>query len=214
MTRVTGVILAGGEARRYGGRPKGLERVGGERVIDRVARALAEGTDELLLVANDPAASEWIEGVRVEGDVRKGCGSLGGIHAGLFHARTDIVVAAWDMPFVAPKMVRALRALGSFADVVVPESESRRGIEPLCAYYSLRCLEYIERRLDAGELRVMSFFPDVKLARMPAAEVATLGDPARMFMNLNTPEDLALAERYAASDDGGDRGSPPTSLRR
>ncbi|MEY4608770.1 MAG: MobA-like transferase domain, partial [Gemmatimonadota bacterium] len=36
----TGVILAGGGATRFGGRPKGLEVVAGERIIDRVARGL------------------------------------------------------------------------------------------------------------------------------------------------------------------------------
>jgi molybdopterin-guanine dinucleotide biosynthesis protein A len=183
-------------------------------VIDRVAAALAAATDELLLVANDPAAHGWMMGVRVERDVRTGCGGLGGIHAALSHARTDIVVAAWDMPFVPSRLVHALRAFGRFADVVVPESDSKRGVEPLCAYYSLRCLKFIERRLDANDRRVTSFFPDVNVARIAAREVATLGDPARMFMNVNTPDDLALAERYAESDDGGDRGSPPASLRR
>ncbi len=51
-TRCTGVILAGGEATRYDGRPKGLESVGGLRIIDRVAAALGEVTDDLLLIAN------------------------------------------------------------------------------------------------------------------------------------------------------------------
>ena len=55
--RCTGVILAGGGATRYGGRPKGLERVGGRRIIDRVADVLRETTDELLLVANAPDAA-------------------------------------------------------------------------------------------------------------------------------------------------------------
>ena len=38
--RCTGVVLAGGLATRYGGRPKGLEHVEGVRIIDRVAAAL------------------------------------------------------------------------------------------------------------------------------------------------------------------------------
>ena len=43
----TGVILAGGAASRFGGLPKGLERVDGRRIIDRVASALREGSDDL-----------------------------------------------------------------------------------------------------------------------------------------------------------------------
>ena len=201
--RCTGVILAGGMATRYGGAPKGLELVGGRRVIDRVADALAPTTDDLLLIANDPAATGWLPGVQVASDIRPGCGGLGGIHAALSHARTDVIVVAWDMPFIPPRLVAALRAFGELADVVVPESDSRRGVEPLCAYYSERCLAPIERRLDAGERRIVSFFDDVEVARIAAPEVATLGDPMLMFLNINSPGDLALAEKHAPSTDGG-----------
>jgi molybdopterin-guanine dinucleotide biosynthesis protein A len=62
-------VLAGGAASRYGGLPKGLERVGGRRIIDRVAAALGEVTDDLLLIANDPAGAGWLPGIRVGQDV-------------------------------------------------------------------------------------------------------------------------------------------------
>ena len=37
-------ILAGGHATRFGGKPKGLEKVGGERILDRVAQAVRAAT--------------------------------------------------------------------------------------------------------------------------------------------------------------------------
>lgn len=204
MTRsCTGVILAGGQATRYGGRAKGLESVGGRRVIDRVAEVLASATDELLLIANDPAAAGWLPGVRVESDLRPGCGSLGGIHAALSRAGGAVLVVAWDMPFVPAPLLAALRVLGERADAAVPESGSRRGLEPLCAYYSGSCLLPVEQRLDAGDRRVISFFDDVHVARLPAREVSRFGDPALMFMNVNSPDELALAEQHASSTDGG-----------
>jgi molybdopterin-guanine dinucleotide biosynthesis protein A len=197
--RCVGVILAGGQAARYAGRPKGLERVGGIRIIDRVAAALRETTDDLLLIANDPGAAEWISGVRVERDVRPGEGSLGGIHAAVHHAGAPALVVAWDMPFVAAGLLLQLRALGASADVAVPESDSRRGVEPLCAYYAPACLAAIERRLTASDRRVVSFFEDVRVSRLPAAAVAAFGDPAFLFLNVNTPDDLARAELHVAS---------------
>ncbi|HEU5183152.1 MAG TPA: molybdenum cofactor guanylyltransferase [Gemmatimonadaceae bacterium] len=199
MTRCTGVILAGGAASRYGGRPKGLERVGGLRVIDRVAEALREATDDLLLIANDPAAESWLAGVPVATDVRKDYGSLGGIHAAIVRAGGPVVVVAWDMPFVPPPLLRVLRDAGARADAALPESGSRRGVEPLCAYYSPACVPAIERRLDAGDMQVVSFFADVRVERIPEHEVRRFGDPALLFMNVNTPDDLALAERHAAA---------------
>lgn len=199
MTRCTGVILAGGAASRYGGRPKGLERVGGQRVIDRVAAALREATDDLLLIANDPAAESWLDGVPVASDVRRDCGSLGGIHAAIVRAGGPVVVVAWDMPFVPSPLLRVLRDAGARADAVLPESGSRRGVEPLCAYYSPVCVPAIERRLDAGDMQVVSFFADVRVERIPEHEVRLFGDPALLFMNVNTPDDLALAERHATA---------------
>ncbi|HET6702544.1 MAG TPA: molybdenum cofactor guanylyltransferase [Gemmatimonadaceae bacterium] len=198
MTGCTGVILAGGAASRYGGRPKGLEQVGGRRVIDRVADALGEAADDLLLIANDPAAAEWLPHVRLASDVRLHCGSLGGIHAALVRAGQPVLVVAWDMPFVPAGLLRMLRDAGTRADAALPESGSRRGLEPLCAYYSTTCVPAIERRLDANDMRVVSFFDDVRVERLPEREVRRFGDPAVLFMNVNTPDDLALAERHAA----------------
>jgi molybdopterin-guanine dinucleotide biosynthesis protein A len=201
----TGVILAGGQSSRYGGRPKGLERVHGSRVIDRVAAVLAAETDSLLLIANDLDAASWLPGVRVESDVRPGIGSLGGIHAALVHARTPVIVVAWDMPFVPPGLIAELRARGADADVVAPESgSSRRGLEPLCAFYSQACIAPIEHALDADDRRVVGFFEQVRVARVPAEDVRRFGDPERLFMNVNTPGELALAEQYASTADRDD----------
>jgi len=201
----TGVILAGGQATRYGGLPKGLERVAGERVIDRVAHALTQTTDELLLIANDPSASTWLPGVRVERDVRPGFGSLGGILSGVVHAGRPALIVAWDMPFVPAGLLAALRELGErdHADAAVPESGSRRGVEPLCAYYTPACVAPIERQFERGDLRVVGFYDDIRLARLDAELVRGFGDPERLFMNINTPDELALAEHHASTTDGG-----------
>ena len=200
---VTGVILAGGLSSRYGGLPKGLERVRGVRIIDRVRAALEPVVDDLLLVANDADASDWLPGVRCESDVLRDVGSVAGIHAALVHAGSPTLVVAWDMPFVTTALLRALRDAGQGADVAVPESDSRRGLEPLCAYYGPACIAAIERRLAADDRRVIGFYDDVRVARVPLAEVTHFGDPALLFMNVNTPEERILAEAHGASTDGG-----------
>ncbi|MEP7343763.1 MAG: molybdenum cofactor guanylyltransferase [Gemmatimonadaceae bacterium] len=198
----TGVVLAGGGATRYGGLPKGLERVGGVRIIDRVAGALRDVTEDLLLIANDPSAADWLApDVRVEGDVIRDSGSVAGIHAALTHAGGAVLVVAWDMPFVPTSLLRALRSAAETegSGVAVPESGSRRGVEPMCAYYAPVCINAIERALARDDRRVIAFFDDVPVTRLSVEEVARFGDPEHIFMNVNTPEDLALAERIAAA---------------
>jgi len=207
VTDCTGVILAGGRASRYGGLPKGLERVGSRRIIDRVAGTLRHVVDDLLLIANAPEADAWLPGVRRRPDVIADAGSLGGIHAALSHAQSGVLVVAWDMPFVPVELLRRLRAMAATFDAVVPESESKRGVEPLCAYYAAACLAPIEQRLQRGDRRVVSFFDDVRVARVPYEQVQRYGDPNIMFMNVNSPDELALANSYDADSQPADSDS-------
>lgn len=191
-----GVILAGGGATRFGGAPKGLETIGPQRIIDRVANALRLVTDELLLVANAPDAPSWLPGVRTVRDVRTGAGALGGLHAALSHAASDILLVAWDMPFVSAALLGELRAVGERdrADAVLPASDSSgRGVEPLCGWYAARCLAAVEASLSRDDLRVVGFHRDVKLVTLGAERVRAFGDPARLFSNVNTPADLEAA---------------------
>jgi molybdopterin-guanine dinucleotide biosynthesis protein A len=192
----TGVVLAGGGATRFGGAAKGLEMVGGERIVDRVVRALRSVTDDVLLIANAPQATTWLPGVRTERDVRTGAGALGGLHAALTHSGGDILLVAWDMPFVSAALLGELRATGERGehDAVLPASDSSgRGVEPLCGWYSVRCLSTIEKSLDRDDLRVVGFHKDIRLGTMPLERVRAFGEPDRLFSNVNTREDLARA---------------------
>jgi len=82
-------------------------------------------------------------------------------------------------------------------DVVAPESGGRRGIEPLCAYYGTGCVGAVQRALERDDRRVVAFFQDVRVQRIPLDEVRRHGDPELIFMNVNTPEERERAERLA-----------------
>jgi molybdopterin-guanine dinucleotide biosynthesis protein A len=194
---VTGVVLAGGRASRFGGAPKGLARVAGVRIVDRVAAGLRATCDDLLLVANAPGAAAWLPGARVAADVWPGCGSLGGLHAALAHAGRAVLVVAWDMPFVPAALLAAMRDAGAAgAPAVVPDGEG--GAEPLCAYYAADCLAAAERLLRAGERRARALGDAVGAVRLPAREVARFGAPRTIFHGVNTAAELAAAEVLAA----------------
>jgi len=192
-----GAVLAGGAARRYGGRPKGLLEVGGRRILDRVVDAVAAVTGAPpLLVANAPDAPSWRPDLETTPDARPGCGSLGGIYTAVAAAPEPVLCVAWDMPFVPQALLRALvegATSGGF-DAFLPESGGRRGVEPLCAVYGPACRAAIERRLDAGDLKAISFHADVRVGILSLDRVRQFGDPDELFFNVNTPEDLAQAE--------------------
>jgi molybdopterin-guanine dinucleotide biosynthesis protein A len=192
---VRGAVLAGGAARRYGGRPKGLVAVGGRRILDRVVDAVAAVTGATpLLVANAPEGPTWRPDLRTVADTRPGYGSLGGIYTAIQAGPEPVLCVAWDMPFVTPELLAALAQGSAAYDAFLPESDGRRGVEPLCAVYGPACGPAIERQLERGDLRAIGFHTDVSVGTLPLKRVQAFGDPAVLFLNVNTPEDLKRAE--------------------
>jgi molybdopterin-guanine dinucleotide biosynthesis protein A len=195
LSGVRGAILAGGGATRFGGKPKGLEQVGGLRILDRLAEEMQAvfGTPPLL-VANAEGAASWRPGLRVVSDVRPGLGSLGGIYTAVVESPAPVVCVAWDMPFVPAGLIRRLADGLERHDAILPESGGPRGMEPLCAGYGPACRDAIAAALDAGDLRAVGFHARIRVGILPLAAVERLGDPALLFYNVNTADDLAHAE--------------------
>ena len=58
----------------------------------------------------------------------------------------------------------------------------------------------MERRLRAGQLKITGFWDDVRVLTIAEDEIARLADPAVVFSNVNTPEELARARALAAAE--------------
>ena len=191
------VIQAGGESRRMG-QDKGLLLLLGQPLIARVMARVASLADEVLVTTNHPEAYRFL-GVPLFEDVYPGTGALGGLYTALTVARHPLVaVVACDMPFASPEILAAARErlLEAEVDVVIPQSED--GYEPFHAVYRRDiCLPAVKDALEAGERRLISWFPAVKVATLSAEEASRL-DPLKLaFWNLNTPEELQQAEQMA-----------------
>lgn len=191
---MNGAILAGGTARRMDGQPKGLLEVGGRRILDRLVDTFVEAFGVLpLLVANAPEAPDWRSDLRVVADSRPGMGTLGGLHTAVIEAPAPVVCVAWDMPFVPAGLLAALGANLSDFDVAIPASDGPRGVEPLCAGYGPATGPAMANALDRGDLRAIAFHPAVRVRVLTESEVRRFGDPARIFFNVNTSDDLVRA---------------------
>jgi molybdopterin-guanine dinucleotide biosynthesis protein A len=151
------------------------------------------------VISNDPDAAQWLFGVPAVADVRPERGSLVGIHSALTHAGGDVLVVAWDMPFVSGgllELLRARRATARYA--VIPEGP--RGPDPFCAIYTRDCLPIIEAALDAGDLRLSRLIDRLpSVERISSRDIRAIGEPARLLFNVNTARDLAVAERLAGT---------------
>ncbi len=178
---------------------KGLERVGGIRIIDRVVSAIEMVTPDVALSASHPNASQWLPNVVILSDKSPGLGGISGVHAGLSSGR-DVLVVAWDMPFVTGDLLQAILAAGveHDADAAVPRSESPHGFEPFCAWYSATALPPIARFLDQGggsAHDLLARLPNVYY--IPHAVTARFGDPRVLLSSVNTASDLARARAIA-----------------
>jgi molybdopterin-guanine dinucleotide biosynthesis protein A len=162
-----------------------------------------------LLVANAPDAPAWRPDLRVVPDVRPGFGALGGIYTAVVEAPAPVVLVAWDMPFVSEALLRRLGDGLRERDACLPQSDGRRGVEPLCAAYGPACRAAIERSLDEGDLRAIAFHARIGVGILPLSEVAAYGDPELLFFNVNTADDLArtdeLWRRLASSPSSAGR---------
>jgi molybdenum cofactor guanylyltransferase len=189
--RVTGVIQAGGRSTRMGGRPKALMELGGRRIIDRVADVMRQVADDLLIVTNTPDLYAFL-GLPMVPDVFPDSGSLGGIYSGLLAARGDSAfTVACDMPFLMPEVARLVTDRVGDADVVAPRIGEQW--ETLHACYAKACLAPIERRLRAGQFKIIGFYDEVRVLAIPATDIARHRSPDVVFMNVNTPEELDAA---------------------
>jgi molybdopterin-guanine dinucleotide biosynthesis protein A len=193
---VTGVIQAGGRSTRMGGDPKALMELGGRPFVARVLDVVRQVTERVLLVTNTPDLYAFL-GLPMVPDVFPEGGSLGGIYSGLRAAPGDAAfTVACDMPFLSAPVARLVVARAGEADVVAPRIGAQW--ETLHACYGKACLGPMERRLREGQLRITGFFDEVRVLAITEAEVVAVGDPARVFMNVNTPDELRRARALAA----------------
>ena len=199
-----GAVLAGERNRRYGSH-KALEMLGGRRVIDRVAAPVGTACSRVVVVANDLSLYGEVAS-EVRPDVRPGLGALGGIYTAVCWAEElgcDVALTvACDMPFVSPELLRRLVSLADEGSAALPASPGPRGFEPLCAAYGRSCRSAIEAAFERDERAEISFFGDIDLRVVSAAEVARYGEPRTMFMNINSRQDMRRAERVLAAVDG------------
>ena len=194
---VGAVLLAAGEARRLGGRPKALLELGGVPLIRRILIAMSgAGVDEVAVVLGH-------RGDEVEAALRDfpvtilrnpdyGQGQMSSMHAGVaaLSPRLDaIIVATADQPLLNAHDITAL--IGAFkkrgtASAVVPYVGDERG-SPIVLDAAVR------EAVLAGEA---SFGCRQWLAAHPDRIVRLETDNRHYTVDVDTPEDI---ERFEAA---------------
>ena len=191
---LTVAVLAGGKSSRMGV-DKAFARVLGRPLIEAVLAAVAGLGAETLVITNRPDDYAYL-GLPLFADVLPDKGALGGVYSAV-HASSQphTLCLACDLPFASRRLLEYLVSLIPEGDAIVPRLNGEA--EPLHAVYARTCLGPMRAALDSGRMRVISFFPDIRVRFVDEPEIDRF-DPRRLsFFNINTPEDLEHARRLA-----------------
>lgn len=195
--RVTGVLLAGGRARRMGGTDKGLVELAGRPMAAHVLARLAPQVAAVVVNANRNHERYAALEVEVVADTLAGyLGPLAGLLAGMEAAATELVVMApCDSPFVPPDLVERLVAGldAARADVAVAHDGERQQTAFLLAHAVLA--DHLRAWLAGGGRKIDAWFGELAVADVD------FRDRPEAFLNINTPEERAdLEARLLAGD--------------
>ncbi|MCB8980348.1 MAG: molybdenum cofactor guanylyltransferase [Ardenticatenaceae bacterium] len=183
-------IMAGGKSSRMG-TDKSFVLFNGRPLIEVVIEAVAGLGAETLLITNKPGAYAQFN-LPMVSDVYPDHGSLGGIFTAVHAAsHPHALIVACDMPWLNRSLLEYMVGLRETADIIVPRWEKYP--EPLHAIYSKACLEPIEAKLKAQQLKITGFFGQVDVRFVERDEIERFDRNGRSFANINSPEDLEEA---------------------
>ena len=190
---LSGVILAGGLSKRFSGQNKAFLKIQGQKILDHIYNLFKDTFEEIILVSNDPVQYlDW--DLLITTDHYPLRSSLTGIHAGLFAASNPFAFfVACDTPFIKKEMLDCLLdRVQNQLDIIIPQTD--KGLEPLFAVYSKRCLRPIEQQLKDQKFKIQKFFNKVKVLKILQPELIKHDPNLLSFFNINHPRDFEYAQ--------------------
>jgi len=190
QAKITGVILAGGRARRMGGQDKGLIPLIDRPLITYVLDAVKPCVDQLLINANRSQEEYKRFQIPVISDETTGFdGPLAGILAAMKVSQTDaLITAPCDTPMLQERMVqRMINTMRNHeAEICVAHDGNR--LQPVFLGLDCELKKNLERYLDSGNRKI-----DIWL-NQHVMKVVDYSDCPEMFVNINSPDELADIE--------------------
>ena len=187
--KITGLILAGGLARRMGGGDTGLQPFRGKALVAHALERLAPQVDKLIINANQNRPAYEAFGYPVVADTLGGfAGPLAGVHAGLAICSTPLLLSApCDSPFLPLDLASRLRAqlIVSGAQLAVARSGDRAQL--VIALIRRELQDSLSSFLDGGGHKVETWYAELNVIEVPFADEAA-------FANINTLEELRRLE--------------------
>jgi molybdopterin-guanine dinucleotide biosynthesis protein A len=185
------LLLSGGKSSRFGTN-KAMETINGRPLIEQIVEGLKNAFEKVYIIGN---VKEYVflQDVFFCEDIIPNKGPLGGLLTGLTCSDSEYnFLTACDMPFLTSEFFEFVNLQKKDYDVLVPEYNSY--LEPLAAVYSKKCLPFINASLKNDQLKLKSFFPKVKVRIIKETIIREIGEPEKLFFNINYKEDIEKLE--------------------
>ncbi|MCU6667575.1 molybdenum cofactor guanylyltransferase MobA [Enterobacteriaceae bacterium H4N4] len=189
ISKITGVVLAGGKASRMGGTDKGLQELNGKPLWQYVAQTLQKQVTTLAISANRNIATYQESGYAVYPDrLADYPGPLAGMLSVMQHSDAQwFLFCPCDTPFIPDCLVaRFIEQIET--SPVVWASDGERD-HPTIALMSRQLLPLLQDYLASGERRVMVFM------RQAGGHSVDFSDMKQSLININTIEEIHNIQR-------------------
>ena len=206
---VTGVLLAGGRAKRMGGGDKGLRALGGRTIMDYIVERVRPQVAVLLINANGDPGRFSGYGLPVIADVISDesggfAGPLAGVLTGMEWAAANLPQCPWgatfacDAPFAPSDLVARFVAAVEEEGAAMACAASRGRAHPVFGLWPVALAAELRQAMSEEDIRKI----DRWTARYNLIEVDFAADPFDPFFNINAPENLTEAERLLSTERG------------
>jgi molybdopterin-guanine dinucleotide biosynthesis protein A len=196
------------------GSDKAALELAGRPLLARTVARLRQALPQVIVIGHSDLAT-LDPGAPIIPDAQPGLGPLGGLATALRAIDTPwLFLAACDMPFIQPALVRHIATLAlESSDVDAIAIRASGGWEPLHAAYHHRVAPAVARALTAPHPSMRGLLDTLSVRAVASDDLSRL-DPRRLStFNANTPDEWERALLLAASD-AGDNGCEKPPARR
>lgn len=190
QTKVTGLILAGGLARRMGNLDKGLVIFNGQPLVSYAVSAMKPVVDKTIISANRNISEYEQFGVPVISDLTDTYdGPLAGILSAMLFVKTGcLLVMPCDTPLVKAKHLHKLTSEQSECDADVAVAFDGERMHPVFLAVKTTLLPDLQQYLQSGQRKMETWLERQKWVKVDFSHEPTI------FANINSLAELADLE--------------------
>ena len=187
---ITGVILAGGRARRMGGADKGLVLFNGKPLIEYVIDALEPQVGCLLINANrNHEKYRSYEFDVISDELADYCGPLAGMACVLNKIDTPyLVTVPCDTPFITDNLVKNLSSSIVHENTEISVAHNGERLQPVFCMMKKTLITSINEYLQNGGRKIDQWF------EQHSVSIVDFSSNSECFENFNSKEEILTSE--------------------